>query len=71
MSKEVKPGILTSEFWSMWVPKIIGALVMFGAMTSEQANDIQKAIGEVTGAVMIVSTYAMYAYTRMKAKMGG
>lgn len=63
-----KSGFKTSEFYMTLATSITGILVMMGYLEPQQATELSEAIVSVIGGVMVVVSFSLYIYSRIKAK---
>ena len=64
----IKSGWKTSEFWKALAVSICGLLVTTGVFTPDQSNDIVKAVGELSGAIIMAVSTGAYIISRAKVK---
>jgi len=67
-----KPGYQTTEFWLTLVSQLVPILVLTGALSPEEATEVQEGTSNaiVTGFAFIqaVVTAVMYIYNRARVK---
>jgi len=56
---EAKPGYLTTEFWLTVANTVFMALVAFGVVGQEQANDLQALVVPLIGAIIPLGLYIL------------
>ena len=67
---DIKSGWKTSEFWKALAVSICGLLVTTGVFTPDQSNDIVKAVGELSGAIIMAVSTGTYIISRAQVKKG-
>ena len=63
----MKPGYLTTEFWLTVANTVLMALIAFGAVGQDQANEISGLVAPLIGAVLPI---VVYIWGRSKVKAG-
>lgn len=68
MATTTKPGVKTSEFWTMIGSNIIGILALTGVIATGQADTVNHAFAEIVGALFAVVSNGAYIVSRGIAK---
>lgn len=69
-TRGVKPGVQTTELWVSVVNALVNVALVFGVVSSEQANAITQAAVAVIGLLMAGIPLAVYVWSRAKIKAG-
>lgn len=64
----VKPGYLTTEFWTHIIGGVIGILAMAGVLTPAQASQLVQAVTSLAGALVVIASIISYVASRTQVK---
>lgn len=66
-STEVKPGILTTEFWGAISSTVLLVLVVAGVVGETEADTIGELVGGLVAAVLPIGAY-IWSRTKVKTQ---
>lgn len=52
----MKPAMQTAEFWTTLATNVVGLVVLFGGITTEQSTEVVSAVTQIVGAVLMLAT---------------
>lgn len=65
----MKPGYLTTEFWTSIATAVTGLATTLGYLTPDQATPLVQAVTQIAGGVLMVASIFGYAISRGLTKM--
>ena len=66
--KNIKTGVLTSEFWLALATTVTGVLVTLGYLSPEQSDEFVRAVVAVMGGLVTITSTIAYLYGRVALK---